>query len=156
MCLLEHSSILDMEYTKVLEAKCENLYLVNILGHYWILSLIFPGNLFDYKVGVGKNLEDFILSSLVSFNPAIKASYSAWLFVMFDEKQSTYLVTTPSKFVRMNPGLLPWKFETPSIWRIKVDSRSGYSIGSSSSLSCDHVHSTKKSAKIWAFTDDIG
>lgn len=98
----------------------------------------------------------FIPSYLVIFSLTHKTSYLVLLLVALNEKWSIYSVTTLFDLMRIRPTPFPWKFDAPSTCRIQVISGESYLVGHSSGVSSEHVHSTRKSAKIWTFKDDLG
>lgn len=58
------------------------------------------------------------LISLAMFKPAINASYSAPLLVMWKLNFMVHFETTPPWLMRINSAPYPWEFEAPSAYKI--------------------------------------
>lgn len=107
------------------------------------------------------NALSLLISNLLAILSLAKSvSYSTWLFDALKVNQSAYSATTPLKFVRINPTLLPSELDAPSMWSIHVASRHSSSAFSWLTTppvsfwltsSWAYMHFTMKSAKTWAF-----
>lgn len=90
-----------MKYAEIFECKCEGPHPIEVLGHWRVPSLVLTSELASHELEVNEDPNVLYPEFLASFNPASKASYSKWLLVALNKKRRAYLMTTPSKFVKI-------------------------------------------------------